>query len=353
MNRRIVTIAVGLAATGLLAAGCGGGDGRDKPAASSSASSPAGGKGKDAKDAAAAAPIVTPAQAGAILDTYEKVNNAANATQDGPKLGTVEGGALYQQSLAQYKQFPAYSAKVQAAYRKPFTYVDRKFHIPATGSWFMVDAAVSGGNFGKGDRQLMVFRQQAGGHWKMVVADNFTGAAPAVATSAAGAAAVVAPDATVAGTRLSSLGAAADDLRVSGGKKAGAVLADSAVRRGAVKEYTTRNDHWGRYRTCLRTDFEEAGAKWDSAYTRYPDTYALRTADGGALVASTSYFVKLEFSTRPETCSVVPGGETTAYLHGDQPGIRSRYASLNAVSVPAAGKPVQLGGDTQLIGAGS
>jgi hypothetical protein len=350
MNRRIVTIAVGLAATGLLAAGCGGGDGGDKPAASSSASTAA---GKDAKDGRTAAPIVTEARAGAVLDGYEKVNNAANVTQDGAKLGTVEGGALYQQSLAQYKQFPKYSAKVQAAYRKPFTYVDRRFHIPDTGSWFMVDAEVSGGNFDKGDRQLMVFRQQTGGHWKMVLADNFTGAAPAVAKAADGAAVVVAPDAAVGGTKLSALGSAVNDLRVSGGKKAGAALADSAARRDAVKEYTTRNDHWGAYKTCLRTDFEDAGTKWDSAYITYPDTYAVKTADGGALVASTSYYVKLEFSTRPETCSVVPGGDTTAYLHGDQNGVRSRYASLNAISVPATGRPVQLGGDVQLIGAGS
>lgn len=353
MNRRIATISAGLAAaTCLLAAGCGGNDGggsggsdgggKDKASASSSAS-----PGKPA------GPIVSAAEAGTILDTYEKVNNAANVTQDGAKLGTVEGGALYQQSLAQYKQFPTYSAKVKADYRKPFTYVDRHFHIPAGGSWFMVDAGVSGGNFDKGERQLIVFQQQAGGHWKMVLADDFTGTAPAVATSASGAATVVDPGATVAGTKLSGLGAAANDLRVSGGKKAGAVLADSAVRRNAVKEYTTRNDHWGKYRTCLRTDFEDAGAKWDSAYTTYPQTYALRTADGGALVASTSYFVKLEFSTRPEQCTVVPGGDTTVYLHGDQPGVRSRFASLNAVSVPAAGKPVQLGGDVQLIGASS
>ncbi|MBN6546474.1 hypothetical protein, partial [Actinacidiphila bryophytorum] len=341
MNRRIVTIAVGLAATSLLAAGCGGkdgggsggGGGKDKASASSASSS--GQAGSSGKSGKSAAPIVSTAEAGTILDTYEKVNNAANVTQDGAKLGTVEGGALYQQSLAQYKQFPTYSAKVKADYRKPFTYVDRHFHIPAGGSWFMVDAAVSGGNFDKGERQLIVFQQQTGGHWKMVLADDFTGAAPAVATSADGAATVVAPDATVAGTKLSTLGSAANDLRVSGGKKAGAVLADSAVRRDAVKEYTTRNDHWGRYKTCLRTDFEDAGAKWDSAYTTYPQTYAVRTADGGALVASTSYFVKLEFSTRPEQCTVVPGGNTTVYLHGDQPGVRSRFASLNAVSVPA------------------
>ncbi|MFG1810582.1 hypothetical protein [Streptomyces sp. NPDC049040] len=349
MNRRIVTISVGLAAAGLLAAGCGGSGGGDKPAASATAS------GKDAKDArtgdkgdkAAAAPIITVAQANAVLDNYQKINNEANTTQDTAKLGTIEAGALFQEDSAAYKQYPKLSAKDRKGYYEPFTYSRRQFFIPSTGSWFMASADT--GN----TLQVIVFQQQSGGHWKMVVADNYKGTLPALAKGSDGAPVVVAPDATVGATDLSGLGGAVADLRASGGAKAGGRLADSAVRRAAVKDHTTRNDHWGRYKTCLRTDYEAAGDKWDSAYTKYPDVYALKAADGGALVASTSYFVKLEFSTRPDTCTVVPGGATTAYLHGDQTGVRSRYASLDVISVPAAGKPVQLGGDTYLIGASS
>ncbi|WP_327288980.1 hypothetical protein [Streptomyces sp. NBC_01198] len=343
MNRRIVTIAVGLAATGLLTAGCGGGDGgKDKPDASSSSA-----PGKDGKGSGAAAPIITPAQAAAVLDTYEKTNNAANKTRDLAELGTIEAGALLQVDSAVYKQYPKLSAKQRQNYFPAFTYTQRHFYIPTTGSWFMA-SGYTGETF-----NLMVFQQQTGGHWKMVVANSYQGALPALAKGPDGAPVIVAPDATVGGTKLSALGAAVNDLRVTGGAKAGAALADSAVRRDAVKKYTTRNDDWGRYKNCLRTDYEAAGTKWDSAYLKYPDTYALKTADGGALVASTSYFVELDFSTRPETCSVVPDGITQTYLHGDQHGIRSRYASQNVVSVPAAGKPVQLGGTAYLIGASS
>ncbi|SHK69713.1 hypothetical protein [Actinacidiphila paucisporea] len=340
MNRRIVTIAVGLATAGLLAAGCGGkdggGDGGDKPAASSTT-----------EKTAAAAPIITPAAAAAVLDSYEKVNNTANKTRDKALLGTVEGGALYQEDSAVYKQYPKLSAMAKKGYFEPFTYSRRQFFIPTTGSWFMATAHT-------GDTlQLLVFRQQSGGRWKMVVANDYKGTLPALAKGPDGAPVVVAPDATVGATKLSALGAAVSDLRASGGKKAGAALADSEVKRAAVKAYTTRNDHWGRYKKCLRTDYEAAGTKWDTPYTKFPDTYALKTADGGALVASTSYFVMLDFSTRPDLCTMTPGGDTSAYVTGVQTGVRSRYLSMNVVSVPAAGKPVQLGGDTFLIGASS
>jgi len=320
MNRRIVTIAVGLTAAGLLA-GCGGSGGGDKPSVFSSSAKSGDSKNGDSKSDKAAAPIITAAQAAKVLDAYQTVNNAANKTQDGAKLGAVEDGALFQQSSAQYKQFPEFTAKTKAAYTQPFLYGGRQFYIPATGSWFMVSASPAGGNYPKDEHQLIVFKRQSGGNWKMVVADNYTGTLPALAKG---------PDGAPA-----------------------AAASDTAVRRATVKEYTTRNDDWGKYKGCLRTDYEDAGTKWDSAYIKYPDTYALKTADGGALVAGTSYYVELDFSTRPDQCSVVPGGTTTAYLHGDQTGVRNRYASLNVISVPAAGKPAQLGGDVQLIGASS
>lgn len=349
MNKRILTAAVGLTTAGLLA-GCGGGGGGgggdDKPAASSSATS-----AKQTQKAAA--PIISLAAATALLNTYETVNNAANKTQDAAKLGTVEAGALFQESSAQYKQFPRTTAEERAEYVKPFTYTDRHFYIPTSGSWFMVSAALTGDSFDKGFRQLIVFAKQADGHWKMVLVNNHLGPLPALAKGPDGAPVVVAPDATVGGTKLSGLDTAANDLLVTGGKKTGAALADNAVRRAAVKQNASRNDDWGKYKGCLRTDYEDAGAKWDKSYMTYPGRYALKTADGGALVATTSYYVMLDFSTRPDQCSVVPEGATTAYLHGDQPGIRSRYAGLDLFSVTGAGKAALLGGDAQLIGASS
>ncbi|WUH91230.1 hypothetical protein OG900_14690 [Streptomyces sp. NBC_00433] len=208
---------------------------RDKPAASSTA-------GKTP----AAAPIVTPAQPAAVLDNYEKVNTAADKTQDKALLGTIEGGALYQEDSEVYKQYPKLSAKDRKSCFEPFTYSRRQFFIPATGSWFTASGCT-------GDTlQLLVFQQQTGGHWKMVVANNHKGTLPALAAGQGGAPVVVAPDATVGATKLSALGAAISDLRASGGTKAGAALADPPARRAAVTAYRTRQDHWGRYKTCLR-----------------------------------------------------------------------------------------------------
>lgn len=356
--------AAGLVAAGLLLAGCGGGtggSGADKPATGTRASAgaedsgTAAGKGGDTGDrptTPAHRPLVTVAQANAIFDHYQKVNDAANKTRDAKLLGTVEGGALLQFDEQVFQQFRALPAKYQAEYGTPYTYTKRKFFIPDTGDWFMATAYM-GHPGAEHDYGLIVFRK-TGQDWKMVVANDYDGTLPQVATTPQGAVTVVPSDATVGGTELSGLGDAITDLRVTGGKKAGKELGDSAVRRDAVKAYTTRDDHWGSYKSCLLTQYQAPNPKYDTPYTKFPGTYAVRTADGGALVASISYYAEGDFSTHPGSCTFNVSDTTAVYVgNNEKTSLRSRYGQMNVVSVPAAGKPVQLGGVAVLVGATS
>lgn len=347
MKRNTLTTAVGLVAAGLLLAGCGGGGGgtTDGPTTGAHAG---GGKdgdtsgGSGGSGGAGAKTVVTVAQANALLDRYTTVNNDANANLDPVKLATIEGGALLQVDREGYRQYPTFSAD-QKSNLDPFSYSERKFYIPAGGDWFMASA------FTRHIHQLIVFRKTAAG-WRMVAANGYQGTLPKVATNADGAVTVVPSGATVNGTKLSALGGAVTDLRVTGGTKAGKALAESAVRRDAVKEYTNRNAHWTD-KTCAYTRYEAPDAKDDSTYTKFPDTYAVRTADGGALIVSTSYYAQQDTATHPKSCSIFADGGTSAYVSGDKAAIRSRYASLDVFSLPAAGRPVQLGEVTFLIGA--
>lgn len=345
MNKHIVSTAVCLAAAGLLVSGCGGdGDGGGTAAKSpSTAQGGSGGKdgGTGGKPAAATA-VITVAEANKLLDRYTTVNNDANTNLDAEKLATIEGGALLQVDQQAYKQYSGLSDEVKSGF-DAFTYTQRKFYIPATGDWFMASAYT--GHI----HQLIVFRKGATG-WRMVAANVYDGTLPAVATDAHGAVTVVDAGATVGGTSLPGLGAAVTDLRATGGTKAGTRLADSAARQKAVKMYTNRNAHW-EDKSCATTRYEATNGKGDSAYAKFPDTYAVKTADGGALVAATSYYAQQEVATHPSRCRIYPDDVTAVYLRGDQSSVRMRYASLNVVSVPAAGKPVLMGEAIFMVGA--
>ncbi|WP_407562722.1 hypothetical protein [Streptomyces sp. 184] len=336
----ISTAATGLAAL-LLATACSGGsdDDADGP--------------RDEK--AKPRPVISEAQARKVLESYVEANNAANAELDRKALGEVEGGALFQQSQAQYRQFPTYEKKYQKLYKKPFRYLADKaeYYIPADGDWYMVDAPVEGPGYDEGDRSLLVFERAGGDTWKNVASVGIQGRVPEVARGAGGLPTVLAADAEVGTTELGGLDDAVNDLYVSGGKKDGKLLADSEVRKNMVKDHTTRRD-WIRpeHDGYFETEFESLNRKWDDAYEpAFPDIYALRTADGGALTVFNSYDARVDFATRPGF-HIVPGDATKLYVTEEEPmGVREYYAVQNAAHVPGDGKVKQLGGEVEMIGA--
>lgn len=118
----------------------------------------------------AAAGVVSREHARGLLDRYVSVNNRANKSRDGKLLSTVEGGALLEQSKADYKQSALASTKEKAEYGEPFYYVDRRYFIPRKGkaSWFAVSARIKDDD-GKSRRPvLLVFDREEKEPWKLV-----------------------------------------------------------------------------------------------------------------------------------------------------------------------------------------
>ncbi|MEU6557023.1 hypothetical protein ABZ915_43265 [Streptomyces sp. NPDC046915] len=212
---------------------------------------------------------VTTAEAEKILDAYEKVNNKANIGRDARLLGTVEAGQVYEQSTADYKLSATWSKQEQADYKKPFTYKNRKYYIPAGEDWFAAKVRASGSK----DDALLVFAK-VDGRFKVVYAVYSDAPIPEIDTSRHGLATVVDPSAAVGALAPDQLSAAYEDLFESGGKKAGGKLATTETSKAAIKLYQDRTKG-DRARWATKNFFSKEPA--------FKSVYALRLADGGVI----------------------------------------------------------------------
>ncbi|MCF2437164.1 hypothetical protein LV779_36285 [Streptomyces thinghirensis] len=114
--------------------------------------------------------VITEQAAKKVVDTYEQVNNRANAKRDAKLLSTVETGQVHEQSKADYKQWETWSKKDQKEYTAPFYYKNREYLIPAAdsgASWFAVQARSS--EDPKGEGALIIF-DKVDGTYKVTMA---------------------------------------------------------------------------------------------------------------------------------------------------------------------------------------
>lgn len=321
-------------------AGCGSdkdGGSRKSKAGSSTGSSPKGDGSRTAKNTKTRGPV-TVAQANSLVDRYEKINNKANKSRSADLNATIESGALRQQSLAQFRQYPAMEKKEQRNYGKPFTYADRKFHIPADRDWFMADVLGKGSGFGKKDRRVLVFdRGSANGKWKMVAAVNIT-TFPKVSENADGTAQAAAPTRKNGVLAPAGLTDSVNDLMETGGRtKASSTLADTPAAKTTRSWYTDRNKK-----------LSGAAVAYKGAKTPYDDVYALKTGDG--VVAVFNGAVRsVERSTtnyiRPsEATSVYTGPEQSTFFQLD-------YLYQGVATIPDSGKAQLFGRDSEMTGA--
>ncbi|NDU71769.1 hypothetical protein GWI34_03890 [Actinomadura sp. DSM 109109] len=250
----------GIAALGALVAGCGssdaGGDVRKAPA---SPSRPA------------AAPAVTEAQAKAIFDRYQKVNNQANAQVSDQLLSSNETGPMLEADLAGNQRIRAKADKKINA----FYYRDPQFYIPRTTgpAWFAVTASETKG----GNTELLVFVDTGGGAYKSAVGVWLAKGKkfPEIARGADGSATAVTDGPALGiGTQVSEY----LTTTARGGRPAAKLapgLLTSELGRDFAKSIRKINDgrRWA------------GGATWKA---RPEPVYALRTADGGTLVLSVS-----------------------------------------------------------------
>ncbi|WP_190085384.1 hypothetical protein [Streptomyces longisporoflavus] len=278
--------------------------------------------------AAGATGVVSRAGAHRIVDRYEKVNNAANKTRNARLLATVEGGNLLERSSAAYEQFETLSAKEQKAYVKPFFYQERRFLIPARGEadWFMFIGR-SNNSTGAG-RSVHVFDKSRDG-WRMTVSVPAGTDFPKIATGADGLATPVAATARTGPHTPADIPDAYEDLWSTGGRKEGRILADNKVAREAREGYRDRNDGW---------DPRQAGRFFLRSEPEHRDTYALKTAEGGALAV-----VPLAHQQVSRVLSggleITPDAEGKIYDPRPRPVVIDDFHGQALAHLPATGKP--------------
>jgi hypothetical protein len=228
-----------------------------------------------------APPVMTTAEAGRVLDNYERVNATANRTFDARLLSTVEGGALFELSRAAYRQRPAPSDANQALPDPGYTYVDRDFLLPAGTSWFAVSARTRDETGAlSNSRVLAVFDRDAQGSWKAVASCWLDPAAlPAPARSADARPVAVTETAAVRGALApDALAGAATDLYATGGREGGTVFDDGPVATSMRQMPALQNQALA----------PNGRAEFQAGQTGHRTVYAMATADGGTLAVFNS-----------------------------------------------------------------
>lgn len=254
MRKGIVLGSVALSV--LTAAGCGGETTPTPRHSSTSSGSPA-------------PTAVTEAQARAIFADHEKVNNEANSKVSDALLRQNETGPMLEIDLAGNKRIRAKQAKKI----KPFHYEGARFFIPhnVSPAWFAVSARVKG----ESGTEFLVFVDTGGGKYKSAVGAWVAKGQklPAIARGADGSAtAVTTGPALGVGTRLATYLTYTADRKKSPEAFASGPLTSTLGRNWArtVLELTSRGRWQGRTQWAARPQ----------------PVYALKTADGGALVLS-------------------------------------------------------------------
>ncbi|SEN80159.1 hypothetical protein [Actinacidiphila rubida] len=270
-----------LAAASLaLVAGC---SSSSDPASSSSDP-----KTTEAAKTAAEKPLIGVGEANQVVDAYQKLNNQANAQRSLTLMAKAEDGAMLAADKGYFTQLPELDPKQVASNLAPFAYVQRSFFIPpasAKADWFLMKARFADLKGGKPAApsstytRFMVFRHTGGG-WRAVAAAGFSGAEqkdiPALAVDRQGLASVAAPTTRIGRTAPADLAGLVADLYATGGDKR--VLAKTRERDDAIGVWADRGEHLDAH----------AYATYAVARPHVGATYAMRTADGGALVLSDS-----------------------------------------------------------------
>ena len=222
------------------------------------------------RKAKAAAKALTEAQARAILGRYELLNNEANAKVSDTLLRSIETGPFLEADLAANKRIRAKAEKKYSA----FTYRDPQFFLPhgVDPAWFGVFAQSSDPDDGS---EFLVFADVGGGTYKAAAAVwTVKGRKlPAIARSADGSAtAVTTGPALTVGTRIAAyLTAVASGENAPGGINSKPVIASDGR-------------YWAK---MIKRGNRPGGHDSVSWRARAEPVYALRTADGGALVLNT------------------------------------------------------------------
>ncbi|GAA1153578.1 hypothetical protein GCM10009630_59790 [Kribbella jejuensis] len=291
-------------------------------------------------------PAVTLADAQAVVQRYNQLNNQANRTRDGKLSATIEGNPTLAQTLAGFE----IGRKLDAAGKevsKPFSYTDPEIGAPQFSSYPMRFVVSSGVSNAPGSRQLGVWqRENAGSPWLLTHSVY-----PAKSAGVPSLDGLRTPDAADLNNLRSQPAAVARDLAayLTGGPKA--PQASSFAKSASLTNLLE-------LRTKAKTadTAEPYIASVTDAFLPSGEPLAFITSNGDALVflaLTEQYLQRVE----PGSNAYWTSGEATAFssmvkytqsLHQD-------YLHQVALVIPskASGKAVQvLSIDPQLVGAG-
>ncbi|WP_234332300.1 hypothetical protein [Streptomyces sp. NRRL F-5650] len=283
-------------------------------------------------------PALTKQQALTEIDRYSTVNNRANTDRDRALLDTIEDGPLYAMSVSEYKETEGLTTSERKAY-KPWAYdtQNAQLYIPRIGPgqprWF---AAALSGTKDKAPNRLAVFAEQPQHkRWEMVsVADLYGTDLPKVALDADGyATAVPANDNKELAADADLLRSGILDNFATGGQNSGKkIFAASKARDQQIKVHDETGKQYG----------SQGTSTFAGAANRYRDAYALKLADGGALVFFSHTHTQTDAVAR-SGLQLNPGKDDRAWLH-DIPrrSIQYTFVCNDAAMVPAKAAPSTL-----------
>ena len=215
-------------------------------------------------------PMISQAQAAALMTNYDTVNNKSNAKRDSRLMATVEDGDLLAQSLGSYSMSGRLGDKT--AY-KPFTFPKPIAFVPPAGAYpraFFVYSKTSSN--AKGNVLNVFRRSDAAAPWKKVLMGFSEELLPTIAVGPSGLATVVAPGASGYAVKPIDVAPLLAKAMLSAKSPEGAKFATSPILKQYNKDYAE----------------ELAAAKGKGTATRQftptKDIYALKTKDGGVLV---------------------------------------------------------------------
>jgi hypothetical protein len=264
---------------------------------------------RTASPAPTAQPALSKKEALAQIAHYSKINNQANAHNNRRLLDTIEDGPLYAMSIADYKQDEGLPKADRKKY-KPWSYdlatadlyIPR--FLPGQQRWYA--AVTYSGKNHKYARVLIMAEQPNAKRWEMVAAVDLDDKKqlPKIALDADGyATAIDATSAKNVAAPVDVLRTAVGDNFATGGDLTGKKV--FTTTKTSARQIKVHDDTIHKFGSRGTTEFS-------SATTEFADSYALKTADGDALVVFAHTHIQRDSVARG--LEIVPDKDDRAWL---------------------------------------
>jgi hypothetical protein len=286
--------------------------------------------------------VISPAQAAKILAAYAPANDRANRQRSDAINTTIETGVLSAQSQAEYQMYPHWPASLRPSIDTSFTYTDPRFYIPRAAPlgqrpFFLAVARGQETHVAHPASwtEYLLFVQTPQG-WRLTAAVSADKGqtVPAMAQDAQGFAIALAPDTPGLALRPSALSSAVLDNYITGGRTDGAIFAATL----------TATEQRGQRAAAARR-LAPATVWFTAALNPYPhDIFALRTADGGALVLASEAHEEHDLAAPPGYLTLsAHTGERAWITRTNVNALNDTFTCNNLAAVPVRGQAQLLG----------